>query len=397
LSRLSLAVFIVVSFVAGYIVADKKIIAVSGTGLVYNQNQPPPDWLNSDVNFQQFWDVWKLINSQHVDGPIKDTKLFYGALAGLVSGVGDPYTVFLDPQTSQEFDAELSGSFEGIGAEIGLRDGRLVVIAPLDGTPAAKAGIKAGDIILTIDGQDTSGLSVEGAVLKIRGHKGTTVTLELLHAEANKPYTVTVTRAKIVVTSAKYKILKSADGQAIAHVQVTNFNEDSASQFRAVIDKVLPLNPDGIILDLRNNPGGFLDIGVEIASYWIKEQVVVVEQGDSRIEHKASGPSPLAGIKTVVLVNNGSASASEIVAGALQDYKLATVAGVKTFGKGSVQALRPLPDGSSIKITVAKWLTPLGRSIDQQGIQPDVEIVEPEEFKPEDDPQLKQALELFKK
>ena len=396
LSKLALVSIIIVSFLAGFYTARPDVgFSTKKFGSVIGRNKQAPNFLSQDVSFDMFWDVWQLINREYVDRPVPDIKLYYGALAGLVAGVGDPYTVFLDPKVAKEFNTDLSGSFEGIGAEIGMRNGQIVVIAPLTGTPAEKAGIKAGDLILSIDGIDTTGLTVENAVTKIRGEKGTSVMLQLIRPEDEKSFEVKVMRDTIIVKSVEYKELKSTGGKKIVEIHISHFNEDTSLQFRSAIDKSLPLNPDGIVLDLRNNPGGFLDVGVEIASYWIEQGVVVIEQGDQKIEHSASGSSPLSGIPTIVLVNKGSASASEIVAGALQDYKLAKVVGEKTFGKGSVQALRPFPDGSAIKITVARWLTPLGRSIDQAGIEPD-ELASPEAEETSDkDEILLKAVDMF--
>ena len=396
LSKLALVSIIIVSFLAGFYTARPDVgFSTKKFGSVIERDKQAPNFLSQDVSFDMFWDVWQLINREYVDRPVPDIKLYYGALAGLVAGVGDPYTVFLDPKVAKEFNTDLSGSFEGIGAEIGMRNGQIVVIAPLTGTPAEKAGIKAGDLILSIDGIDTTGLTVENAVTKIRGEKGTSVMLQLIRPEDEKSFEVKVMRDTIIVKSVEYKELKSTGGKKIIEIHISHFNEDTSLQFRSAIDKSLPLNPDGIVLDLRNNPGGFLDVGVEIASYWIEQGVVVIEQGDQKIEHSASGASPLSGIPTIVLVNKGSASASEIVAGALQDYKLAKVVGEKTFGKGSVQALRPLPDGSAIKITVARWLTPLGRSIDQAGIEPD-ELASPEaEATSDKDEVLLKVVDMF--
>lgn len=375
--------------------------AALGGGQVHGKNTLPPTYLSKDVNFQQFWDVWKTLQQQYVDRPVSDTKLFYGALSGLVSGIGDPYTVYLDPQTYNEFDSELSGTFDGIGAEIGLKDGTLVIIAPLQETPAEKAGIQAGDYIEKINDEDTLNMSVETAVTKIRGRRGTTVTLRLFRAKDNKEFTVTVTRDTIVVKSVKLEMKAASDGgkKDIAYIRVSRFNDDTAELFAKAVGEALANRARGYVLDLRNNPGGYLDTAVDMASYWIDNGVIVSEQGDNRVEHKAKGVASLKGQRTVVLVNGGSASASEIVAGALQDDGVATIVGEQTFGKGSVQALKELDDGSALKITVAKWFTPKGRSISEKGITPDV-VVKPDTAAAGGDAvpadiQLQKALELL--
>lgn len=368
----------------------------SGTGTVHGVGSEPPSYLSQDVNFQQFWDIWQLLQKEYVDRPVSDTKLFYGALAGLVAGVGDPYTVFFDPATAKEFDDELAGTFEGIGAEIGLKDNRITVIAPLEGTPAERAGIQTGDVIRSIDGQDTTGMSVENAVNRIRGKRGTTVTLVLYRPSTDQETTQTVTRDTINVQSVKFEMRGVGEEKNIAYIRIAHFSEDTSEAFAQAVTAALGKNPKGIILDLRNNPGGFLDTAVEVASAWIDEGTIVTEQGDRRVDHPAEGTSPLKGQKTIVLVNGGSASASEIVAGALQDAGAATLLGEKTFGKGSVQALRQLADGSAVKITVAKWLTPKGRSINDTGITPDVVLpIDAATLKPDEDPQLNRAFEML--
>lgn len=401
-------VLVVVAFVllggysAGYYVGGHKGVAVTtGQGQVRGLNEQPPKFLGNNVNFQEFWNVWQILQSQYVDRPLGDTQLFYGALEGLVNGVGDPYTVFFNPDTAKKFNEELAGNFDGIGAEVGIRDDQIVIIAPLPETPAEKAGLKTGDAILTIDGKDTAGASLDAAVSAIRGPKGTTVALVLQRKGQAKPFSVSIVRETIIIKSVVSEIKKGPQSTRpdIAVIKVAQFGEDTVAGFRAAVDQALAANVRGIVLDLRGNPGGFLDAGVEVASAWIDKGPIVIEQfhGDSRTEYPPNGPSVLKGLKTVVLVNEGTASASEIVAGALQDNKAATIIGKKTFGKGSVQSLEDLGDGSALKITVAKWLTPLGRSIDQQGITPDIITQTPETIKEGEDPDMVEALELVSK
>ncbi|MFA5126437.1 MAG: S41 family peptidase [Patescibacteria group bacterium] len=352
---------------------------------------------NSGVNISLFKEVWDTIHQNYFDkGQVKDQALFYGALAGMVDALGDPHSVFFDPKSTKDFAQELKGSFDGIGAEIGRRDGLLVIVAPLSGSPAEKAGLKAGDKILAIDSKDATEFSIDQAISLIRGNKGTKVTLTVLSNGENKTKNVTIVRAKIDVPSVTYRLEDS-----LALIKVSNFNEETDGQFAKVVQKVLVDNPNGIILDLRNNPGGFLETAVSLTSYWLEPgQVVVREEfADKSLNqtHQAVRKPSLSRFKTIVLVNEGSASASEILAGALKDYALATLIGQKTYGKGSVQQLIPLSDQTSVKITVAKWLTPKGNTIDGTGISPDIEVdLTADDYNQGIDPQLDKAKELLK-
>jgi len=397
-----LAIIFILIFSAGFFIGKKEgFNTATENGKIKNRGSSIPTYLSKDVDFRIFWEVWDLLQKDYVERPISDPKLFYGALKGLVAGVDDPYTVFFDPKTASDFTQELSGSFEGIGAEIGLRDNEIVVIAPLPGTPAEKAGVVAGDAILTIDDIETSGMTLEDAVSKIRGPKGSIVSLKLARGKNNEEVLVKVTRDTITVESVNFemKSVPNSKVKDIAYIRISHFNEDTVGSFDKAVASLFKENARAIILDLRNNPGGFLDSAVTISSQWVDSGSVVIEKskGDKKIEHPASGLAKLKGVKTVVLVNEGSASASEIVAGALQDYGLATLIGTKTFGKGSVQELQQLSDGSAVKITVAEWLTPKGRSINKLGIEPD--IVAPVDYtklKEGEDPQLIRALELLR-
>lgn len=340
-------------------------------------------------------DVWKALRKEYVSQPIDEQKAIYGAIQGLVDSLGDPYTVFFSPDESKTFQEEIGGVFEGIGAEIGMKEEQLVVIAPLPGSPAEKAGLKAGDRILAIDGMSTQGVSLDDAVRKIRGAKGTTVVLTIQRGEetAND---VTIARESIAVKSVQF----SMSDDKIGTITLSYFGPNTEKEFGAAVDRFLGEGGKSLIVDFRNNPGGFLDTAVDIASAFVEKGAVIVKEkfSDSEeTEHKATGGNALKGIRTVALVDQGSASASEIVAGALQDYRLATLVGTKTFGKGSVQQLEEFSDGSSLKMTVAKWLTPKGRSIDEQGITPDVTIeLTKEDYDNNRDPQRERALQLLR-
>lgn len=353
---------------------------------------------NSEDNFDfnLYWEVWDSLKENHVDkNKIKDKDLFYGSLNGLAQSLEDPYTVFMDPKAAQEFADDLAGTFEGIGAEVGMRNDIVTIIAPLDGMPAQKAGLRAGDKIYAIDGVSTIGLTVDQAVKKIRGQKGTQVKLTIIRGAGEKSQEFTITRDVIVVKSVKTEM--RSDG--IYVIKLTNFNDDTLDLFNAAVNDILVKNPKGIILDLRNNPGGYLETSVAVASEWVPAGPVVAEQfGENRRnEYFSSGTARLKDFPTVVLVNGGSASASEIVAGALRDYKRATLVGEQTYGKGSVQSLRDLSDGSALKITVAKWLTPAGDFINEKGIAPNVEVkLNQTDIDHNVDPQLNKALEILK-
>ena len=321
---------------------------------------------------------------------------FYGAISGLVAALGDPHSVYFPPVEAEEFARDLSGEFEGIGAEVGIKDEALVIVAPLPGSPAERAGLRAGDIILVIDKIATFSMTLDQAVTKIRGPKDTIVTFIVRSRGSRADRTVAVTRAAIVVPTVTREM-----HEGVAIVRFYHFGAETVPAFLRIRDELLLAAPRGVIVDLRNNPGGLLEAAVEVASSWVTNGKPVVKEvaGDGQAsEHASRGAAELANFKTVVLVNSGSASASEILAGALQDYDIATVVGEKTFGKGSVQEFEKFSDGSSLKLTIAKWLTPSGRDISKEGIVPDVVIeYSDQDFSKGQDPQLNKALELVKK
>jgi carboxyl-terminal processing protease len=338
--------------------------------------------------------VWSLVRERYVDQPVSDQDLFEGALQGLMYGLNDPYSAYFTPKMAEEFSQELSGSFFGIGAELGLNDtGGLVVVAPISDTPAERAGVRAGDAILAIDGTDTLGMTVSQAVGIIRGEKGTDVTLTLLGAGETEARTVTITRDEIRIESVKTTI--RPDG--IGVVEVSMFGDDTIASFGEAADTLEAANVKGIIVDMRNNPGGYLEAAIALAGYWTGSNTVMQEEiRGERTEFAGDGDGRFADVPTVVLVNGGSASASEIFAGALQDYGYATVIGEQTFGKGSVQEYQELPDGGAVKITVARWLTPKGRSIDKEGIAPDQEVTRTlDDYHANLDPQLDAAIRFL--
>lgn len=350
--------------------------------------------LTKDVEFNQFWEVWQKIKTKYAKQPVKDSDLFYGAMQGLAAGVGDPYTVYFPPKEADEFNKSLEGQFSGIGAEIGVKNNELVVIAPLPGTPADKAGLLPGDKIYAIDKTVTLGMDASVAVQKIRGQAGTPVVLTVMRNGFTKTKDISIVRQKINIPA----IMFSVKNKNIAYLRVMQFNQDTVPEFEKYIKQVKDKKITKLIIDLRNNPGGYLESAVDMASKWIPEGKIVSEKysnGDVNV-HNTSGDHPLQDVKTVVLVNGGSASASEILAGALQDHAKATIIGEKTFGKGSVQEYESLSDGSSLKITVALWYTPNDKNINEQGIKPDVEVKEDwSKEKVGEDIMLKKALDIF--
>lgn len=356
------------------------------------------DHTGSAVDFDQFWAVWDAIQERYVDQPVDETQLLYGAIEGLVNGVNDPYSVYFDPTASAEFLGEISGSFNGIGAEIGIKDKQLTVITPLTDSPAEAAGLQPGDSILAIDGLDTSYISLTAAVELIRGEAGTSVTLMLRREGTDEPFELAVTRDKIHIDSVRWSIIEQ-DGKQLAHIVLSHFNSDTSLKFQEVINEIVLQQPDGIILDLRNNAGGFLDAAINIASVFVEEGKVVVYEQDGAGNQKpytASAPTPLQDAETIVIINQGSASAAEILAGALQDHDKGVILGMQSFGKGTVQDLEQFDDGSSLKLTVARWLTPLKDLIDSVGITPDVQVDRTaEDYSSDTDPQLDAAVLYF--
>ncbi len=350
-----------------------------------------PKRIADAVDFNQFWQVWDYVRTQSLNGSkLKDLDLFYGAQAGLVAALQDPYSVFFPPSEAAEFSTELSGRFGGIGAEVGARDNQLVIIAPLPGTPAERAGLQPGDVLLSIDNEDTSGMPIDVAISKIRGKSGTVVTLRV--SRGDEVRTVPIERETIVVPDVKVTYEGS-----VAIIHLYHFNEHAGEEFNSALVDVAAHKPTGIILDLRGNPGGYLNEAVTIASAWLDKGDVVAQErrADGTItNYGAESTGLLRSLRTVILVDKGSASASEIVAGALQDYGRATIVGEQTFGKGSVQTMLQLEDGSAIKMTTATWLTPKGRAINDIGITPDTVVADAEG---ETDEQLQAALKVLRR
>lgn len=365
-----------------------------GEAVITNVTNPYPT-----VDFSLFWKVWDLVKEKYIDRDDLDAnKMVYGAINGMLSATGDPYTTFFDPEENQQFQEKISGNFEGIGAEIGMKDSVLTIIAPLDDSPAAKAGLLAGDKIFKVDTADIGSLTLEQAVRKIRGQKGTKVVLTIFREGEEQTRDIEVTRDVIQVKSVKTDIRD--DGIGI--IRISQFGETTSAEFDIAVGTVVNRKVKGLIIDLRNDPGGLLDVAVDVSSRLLPtDKIVVIEESfdGKRETRKTEGGDRLSGIPTVILINEGSASASEILAGALKDNRpdSVTLVGEKSFGKGSVQQMFSVPGNTSVKITIAHWLTPSGKQINKQGIAPDVEVkMTAGDYKDKKDPQQDKALEILK-
>jgi len=365
-----------------------------------NVSNKLPD-TDKNIDFKLFWDTWSLLSEKYVDKKALDPqKMYYGAISGMVQAVGDPYTVFLPPESQKSTKEELGGSFDGVGIELGFnKDKNLVVIAPLKDTPAEKGGIRAGDLILKIDGTDATNMALPDAVGKIRGKKGTKISLDIFHENDTKPSTVELTRDTIIVKSVEESLKTTPKGKKISYIKLSRFGERTFAEWGDAVSSVLSQGSQGIILDVRNNPGGFLDGAVFIGSEFIdKGDIVMSENSQGERQHyPVNRPGKLLELPLIVLINKGSASASEIVAGAIQDDKRGTLVGTQSFGKGTIQESQDLPGGTGIHVTTAKWLTPQGRWIHNVGLTPDVKVEEATQSaaQPKKDVQLDKALELL--
>lgn len=353
------------------------------------------------IDFKLFWQVWDLLSAKYIDKKAIDPqKLYYGAIQGMVSALGDPYTVFLPPQAQKSTKEQLGGSFEGVGIQLGYnKDKRLVVIAPLRNTPADKAGIRAGDLILNIDTKDATSLSLPEAVSLIRGTKGSAVNLTIFRENETKQRDISIVRDTIVVKSVEYETKTTKSGKPIAYIHITSFGEKTQTEWDEAVREALSAAPQGIIVDVRNNPGGFLDGAVYLASEFLDGGKVVLQEdaGGNRQEQDVIRTGKMLKLPLLVLINKGSASASEIFAGAIQDRKRGTLVGEQSFGKGTIQTAEDLPQETGIHVTVAKWLTPDGHWVHGIGLTPDIEVEWPVSTNddPKADPQLAKALEVL--
>lgn len=351
------------------------------------------------TDFSPFWKTWNLINEKHPNASkVNDEDRLYGAIAGLVQSLDDPYSVFFDPQETKSFEEDIAGNFSGVGMEVGIKDKILTVISPLKNTPAYRAGMKAGDKILKIDDKITSDMKIDEAIKRIRGEKGTTVTLSIFREGEKEAREIKIVRDIIDIPTLETEILP--DG--IFVIRLFTFSANSTDLFRNAIIEFEQSKADKLIFDLRGNPGGYLEAANEMASYFLpKGKTVVIEDygGNKEQEvYRSLGYDVFNDtLKFVVLIDHGSASASEIFAGAMQDYKKALLVGEQSYGKGSVQEVVNVTKDTILKVTVAKWLTPNGTSISDKGLTPDVEVeFTNKDIETKNDPQMKKAIELLK-
>ncbi|NCU41254.1 MAG: S41 family peptidase [Candidatus Moranbacteria bacterium] len=353
-----------------------------------------------DFDFSLFWKTWDILEEKYVDAQELDAKkIMYGAIEGMLESTNDPYTTFFDPEENKEFEEDISGEFDGIGAELEMRNDFLTIVSPLTQSPAEKAGIRPGDIIVAVSGEDITGETLTSSVSKIRGQKGTEVVLTIVREGLGETLDIKIIRDTINVESVVLDLREE-----IAIIEIRQFGEKTMEDLRRIIKEIERSQAKKIVLDLRNNPGGYLDVAVEVSNMFLEPHSVIVIEEDGKKQRKetfsrrVSETDFLTSLPTVILINRGSASASEIFTGALQFHrKDIVVIGEKSFGKGSVQELVPLPQSTSAKITVARWLTPAGEQIDTKGIEPQIKVeMTEDDYREKRDPQLERALEIIR-
>jgi carboxyl-terminal processing protease len=388
-------------FFVGYSLGLRNFHPELQNGRIVFQNQNPPR--DQIVNFQLFWDVYDTIQKNYYDkSKINGDKLLTGAIQGMVGSLGDPYTAFLSSQQNKDVTDQLSGTYEGVGIQLGYRDNFLVAIAPLDGTPAKEAGVRAGDRILKIGDKATDSMALPEAVALIRGSAGTKISMTLLHEGSQEPYSVTLTRATIKVKSVEF----TDKGGGVGYIKLSRFGDTTNDEWDAAVSAALSAGSRVIVLDVRDNPGGFLQSAVYIGSEFVASGPIVKQDTAGNVkELNVMRTGKLLQMPIVVMINKGSASASEIVSGALQDYARATLVGDQSFGKGTVQEVddvkctksQAVSVCPSLHITTARWLTPKGRWINGTGLTPDVKVaLSDADIKAGRDPQLDRALEIAK-
>lgn len=396
----ALAFFIFASFGIGFELGKKKGNNYASVQIPLKKAEITNETSDKNtVDFSLFWKSWDELKNNYVDADKLDaTQMLYGSIKGMLKSTGDPYNAFFSPEENKKFNEEITGSFEGIGAEIGMKNNVLTIIAPLKENPAEKAGIRAGDKILKINDESAEDMTVEEAVEKIRGPKNSEVKLTIFRNGDPETKEIIVKREIIKVKSATLEF-KGNEGD-IAYVELSRFGNDTNRDFGAIAREITSKKIKGMILDLRDNPGGYLDASINVASRMITKGKIVVIEEDSKgnkTNSYAGGGDLLSEYYMVILINEGSASASEILAGALRENREnVTIIGKKSFGKGSVQKFIDLDNGTAMKVTVAKWLTPKGNQINNEGIHPDTEIdLSEDDFNDNRDPQLDKAIEII--
>lgn len=411
--RIQLLLIVLISLLIGYYFGINKINFdwKNYKPKITVTSKAPPSNISSLANFSQFWSVWEKLETDYYDkAKLDPQKMLNGAISGMVGSLDDPFTLYLPPVQNDNFKEGLAGQFQGIGAELGLKDKQIIVIAPLKGSPAIKAGIKAGDAILEVDGNTTSNWTLSQAVEKIRGPKGTPVTLTILSRDQKTAKKTKIIRDVITVKSVDawvkkvkdvegVKLDKSLNEKKIAYISLSQFGDNTNSEWLSAINQLnLDINREkdvkGVIFDLRNNPGGYLTDAVFIASEFLKEgsDVVVQEENGEQETLRSNRRGLLTEIPVIIIINKGSASASEIVAGALRDHGRATLIGETSFGKGTIQQAEDLGGGAGLHVTIAKWLTPNKTWVNGNGLKPDIEALFNQK-EPQRDTQLEKAIQ----
>jgi carboxyl-terminal processing protease len=393
-------------FIVGWVMPDRstqEMVAPNPLPLLQSPTSEPEvvdevdEPKDREELFAPFWEAWDILHDNYVDQPLDDELLMRGAIQGMLNSLGDPHTTYMDPEQFRRANAPLEGEYEGIGAYVDITGEYLKIISPMPNSPAEEAGLKPEDVIVAVDGDDMTGVDGNLVLRRILGPAGTDVTLTIQREGLNEPFDVTITRAKIVLSSAEGEMLE--DG--VAYVRVYTYGDKTLSELRQTLRTLMAEKPVGLILDLRNNGGGYLPTAIDVTSQFMAANEVVMyeEFGDgSREIFKSKSGGLATTIPMVVLVNGGSASAAEITAGALQDLGRAQLVGTTTFGKGSVQRWAPLSDDQgAVRVTIARWYTPKDRQIHEIGLEPNfvVELTEEDELA-ERDPQLEKAIELLK-
>lgn len=391
-SFLSVFIISLMFFILGWSLGSNKFnISFLNNNRIQTENASLPN----SLDYKSVNDVYDILRKNY-DGELKLDDVMNGLKNGLAGSTGDPYTEYMSEKEAKDFDSELNGTFSGIGAELSKENDLLIVVSPISGYPADKAGIRPKDVISEIDGEKTYGMSLSKAVEKIRGQSGSTVELTVLRADSDKQV-IKIKRENITIPSVEWSVKKNNVG----YIKISRFAEDTADLTKKAATDLKSKGVKSVVLDLRGNPGGLLESAVDISSIWLDKNQIVVEEKRDKITintHRASGDNILGGLPTIVLIDEGSASASEIVAGALKDNNKADLVGEDSYGKGSVQQLTPVSSGGLLKITVARWYTPNGRNIDKEGISPDKKVARTiKDIKANKDPQLSYATSRLQK
>ncbi len=401
---ISIAIFL---FGSGYKLGEwniRKNARGQSSYSVFNATPARGNEKAENIDFSLFWDTWDKVEQKYIDETKLDSKkMFYGSIKGMVASLGDPYTFFLTPEENQQSKDDLGGKFEGIGAQLGLKGNQVVVIAPLKNSPAEKAGIRSGDFIIAVDGEETRGWTLTQTVSKIRGEKGTKVTLKLLRGEEELVFTLM--RDQINVPSVELTT-ETSNGKRVANLKLNQFGDNTNMEWDKAVSTISSQwkskQIEGMVLDLRGNPGGYLESAVYLGSEFVEKGNTIVTQetsDDNNRTYKVQREGSLIGIPLVVIIDQGSASASEILAGALRDHKKAQLVGAKSFGKGSVQEALDLKDGAGLHVTIAKWILPKGDWINGKGIEPEIKVENKVEegntITKETDEQLNKAISIL--